>query len=338
MRRRPHAAGGPASSTTWASPSGSAEFHRFDGLRAIAHGITLELAVARASRSSRRYGYVVRRRDLDQMVAEQRREGRARRCWQGAEATAPVIDRGLVARRGRQGQGGGPRRCAPATSSSPTARTPASAGRSARPATARTRRAWPSAATSRARCTPSPWIESALDVHDRNGNSLPGYGWIFPVGDGTVNVGVGLLSTFRDFKSVNTTHLLDEYAATAPAYWEIVRRARGRRAHRRPAADGRLGRPQGRPDVGRRRRRRRIDQPVQRRGHRLRLRDRPHRRATCCTRRCRPATASRCSSYPKLLEAEYGLYFKVARLFAQIIGQPGADARAHARRHAAAAR
>ncbi len=45
-----------------------------------------------------------------------------------------------------------------------------------------------------------PWIESALDVRDRNGNSLPGYGWIFPVGDGAINVGIGLLSTFRDYK------------------------------------------------------------------------------------------------------------------------------------------
>ena len=50
-----------------------------------------------------------------------------------------------------------------------------------------------------------PWIESSLDVRDRNGNSLPGYGWIFPVGNGTINVGVGLLSTFRDFKTVNTS-------------------------------------------------------------------------------------------------------------------------------------
>ena len=58
-------------------------------------------------------------------------------------------------------------------------------------------------------------------MKDRNGNTLPGYGWIFPVGDGTVNVGVGLLSTFRDYRSVNTTHLLNEYVATAPAYWEI---------------------------------------------------------------------------------------------------------------------
>src|SRR5204862_4037692 len=66
-----------------------------------------------------------------------------------------------------------------------------------------------------------PWIESALDVKDRNGHPLPGYGWIFPVGDGTVNIGVGLLSTFRDFKSVNTTHLLEEYVLTAPGYWEL---------------------------------------------------------------------------------------------------------------------
>ena len=36
-----------------------------------------------------------------------------------------------------------------------------------------------------------PWIESHLDIRDRDGNHLPGYGWIFPVGDGTVNVGVG---------------------------------------------------------------------------------------------------------------------------------------------------
>jgi len=66
-----------------------------------------------------------------------------------------------------------------------------------------------------------PWIESALDVRDRNGASLPGYGWIFPVGNGTINVGIGLLSTFRDFTSVNTTHLMTEWAHTLPGYWEI---------------------------------------------------------------------------------------------------------------------
>ena len=66
-----------------------------------------------------------------------------------------------------------------------------------------------------------PWIESHLDLHDRDGNNLPGYGWIFPVGDGTVNVGVGLLSTFAGWKSVNTSKLMDAFVATAPARWGI---------------------------------------------------------------------------------------------------------------------
>ena len=139
-----------------------------------------------------------------------------------------------------------------------------------------------------------PWIESALDVRDRNGNSLPGYGWIFPVGDGTINVGIGLLSTFRDWKSVNTSHLMDEFAHTAPEYWGISPDTRHRRAHRRPPADGRVGHPERRADLGARRRRRRHDQPVQRRGHRLRLRDRPdgrrpHRRGARHGRRHGPA-------------------------------------------------
>ncbi|HEX5615467.1 MAG TPA: FAD-dependent oxidoreductase, partial [Acidimicrobiia bacterium] len=64
-------------------------------------------------------------------------------------------------------------------------------------------------------------IESHLDIRDRDGNHLPGYGWIFPVGDGTVNVGVGLLSTFAGWKDVNTTHLMDAFCATAPARWGI---------------------------------------------------------------------------------------------------------------------
>ena len=65
------------------------------------------------------------------------------------------------------------------------------------------------------------WIESHLDVRDRDGNVLPGYGWIFPVGDGRVNVGVGLLSTFHQWKAVNTSQLMEAFVAQAPASWEI---------------------------------------------------------------------------------------------------------------------
>jgi flavin-dependent dehydrogenase len=66
-----------------------------------------------------------------------------------------------------------------------------------------------------------PWIESHLDIRDRDGNHLPGYGWVFPVGDGTVNVGVGLLSTFAGWKNVNTSHLMEAFCDTAPASWGI---------------------------------------------------------------------------------------------------------------------
>ena len=47
------------------------EFQRFDGLRSIAHGITLELAWPDHP-DFPPYGYVVRRRELDEMVAERR--------------------------------------------------------------------------------------------------------------------------------------------------------------------------------------------------------------------------------------------------------------------------
>ena len=82
-----------------------------------------------------------------------------------------------------------------------------------------------------------PWIESHLDIRDRDGNHLPGYGWIFPVGDGTVNVGVGLLSTFTGWKNVNTTHLMDAFCATAPGPVGDLARDRDRR--RRPAGGSR---------------------------------------------------------------------------------------------------
>lgn len=71
-----------------------ADFHRFNGLRAIAHGITLELEWP-AHPDLPSFGYVVRRRDLDQMVADNAVKAGAT-VWQDAEATAPVIEQGLV--------------------------------------------------------------------------------------------------------------------------------------------------------------------------------------------------------------------------------------------------
>lgn len=65
------------------------------------------------------------------------------------------------------------------------------------------------------------YIESHIDIRDVHGRSLPGYGWVFPEGDGTVNVGIGLLSTFRDWKGVNTSELMDALTHVVPRYWAI---------------------------------------------------------------------------------------------------------------------
>jgi len=66
-----------------------------------------------------------------------------------------------------------------------------------------------------------PFIESHLDIRDAEGNVVPGYGWIFPLGDGRINVGVGLLSTDRRWKGINTTKLMDTFVDFAPEHWEI---------------------------------------------------------------------------------------------------------------------
>ena len=72
----------------------AADHLRYEGLRSIAHGVTLELAWPEHPVFPN-YGYVVRRRDLDEMVADQAVKAGAT-LWLAAEAVAPLVDSGLV--------------------------------------------------------------------------------------------------------------------------------------------------------------------------------------------------------------------------------------------------
>ena len=67
----------------------------------------------------------------------------------------------------------------------------------------------------------SPFIESHLDIRTAQGEVLPGYGWIFPLGDGRVNAGIGLLSTLGRWKDVNTTKVMEAFIAGAPKEWGL---------------------------------------------------------------------------------------------------------------------
>jgi geranylgeranyl reductase family protein len=193
---------------------------RFDGLRAIGHGMTLEMPWPDHPELPS-YGYVVRRRDLDEMVAEQAVKAGAT-LWTGAVASAPIVDggivRGAVVHRKDDGRDVDVRARYVVVADGANSRFGRALG-------CARRRSYPLGMAIRGYFRSpyhdEPWIESHLDIRDRDGNHLPGYGWVFPVGDGTVNVGCGLLSTFKGWKDVNTSQLMDAFCATAPARWGI---------------------------------------------------------------------------------------------------------------------
>src|SRR3954447_26900562 len=197
-----------------------ADHHRFDGLRAMGHGMVLEMPWPDHPQFPS-YGYVVRRRDLDEMVAQQAVKAGAT-LWAGTEAVAPLVDGGVVRGAHLKTKLDGSTRSARARFIVVADGANSRFGRSL--GTARDR-SFPLGMAIRGYFRSpfhdEPWIESHLDIRDREGNHLPGYGWVFPVGDGTVNVGCGLLSTFRGWKDVNTTHLMDAFVAMAPSRWGI---------------------------------------------------------------------------------------------------------------------
>ncbi|MGH9149661.1 MAG: geranylgeranyl reductase family protein [Acidimicrobiales bacterium] len=300
--------------------------HRFDGLRSIAFGRTLELRWP-SHPDLPSFGYVVTRADLDQMVAE-RAEKAGATVWQQAEAIEPLRqEAAVVGARVRRGGAGG--------------EVVEARGRVVVVADGANSRFGRALGTSRDRALPlgmairgyftsprhdEPWIESHLDVRDRSGKVLPGYGWIFPLGDGRVNVGVGLLSTFRHWKSVNTSHLMDAFVAHAPASWEIS-----------PATS--CGPPTGGklpmamsvgPRAG-------VSHLVVGdaagcinpfNGEGIAYAYESGRMAAEVVMAALGAggglvgVTEALAEYPRRLEAEYGLYFKVARAFVRVIGRP----------------
>ncbi|MBI8990007.1 geranylgeranyl reductase family protein [Corynebacterium meridianum] len=65
------------------------------------------------------------------------------------------------------------------------------------------------------------WIHSHLELRDRAGVAQPGYGWIFPLADGHVNIGCGALSTTARPAKVNTKKLLSHYAGLQREEWHL---------------------------------------------------------------------------------------------------------------------
>jgi geranylgeranyl reductase family protein len=295
-------------------------YHRVDGLRVLAHGRTLELPWPDHP-TYPSYGYVVRRCELDTFVAERAvAAGAVMRAH--TEATGPIVRDGLLV-------GATVRDLDHDTTEEIHARyvivADGSNSRFGRALGAARDRSYPQGMAIRgyyaSALSDDPWIESALDVRDRNGSSLPGYGWVFPLGNGTINVGIGLLSTFRDYKSVNTTHLMQEWAATLPAHWGI-----DPEAPLQPPTGGRLPMagsvgPKVGPNwliagdaAG-------SINPFNGEGIDYAY-ETGRLAATLVAEALLSGNGLVIQRYPELLDEEYRRYFKVARLFAKVIGHP----------------
>ncbi len=65
------------------------------------------------------------------------------------------------------------------------------------------------------------YLESWLDLWDGD-RLLPGYGWIFGMGDGTSNVGLGLLNTSTAFGNTDYRTLLRRWLRSMPEEWGFV--------------------------------------------------------------------------------------------------------------------
>ncbi|RKN05545.1 geranylgeranyl reductase family protein [Streptomyces radicis] len=69
------------------------------------------------------------------------------------------------------------------------------------------------------------YLESWFELWDRRDGRerlLPGYGWIFGMGDGTSNVGLGVLNSSPSFKELDWREVLKTWCASMPEEWQFT--------------------------------------------------------------------------------------------------------------------
>lgn len=66
------------------------------------------------------------------------------------------------------------------------------------------------------------WISSHLELRDAAGTLQPGYGWVFPLNDGNINIGVGTLATATRPATGALRPLLDLYTEQRRPEWALT--------------------------------------------------------------------------------------------------------------------
>jgi menaquinone-9 beta-reductase len=196
-------------------------FTRVDSLRTYGvNGTVIDLPWPKL-RSFPSFGVVRTRLDLDDLLAA--RAGKAgARFLQGAEATGPIRDEagwvtgGTIKEDGHVTEVRARFVVAADGASSRFAQQAGVARDDTRPMGIAARRYY------RIPRQQEPVLEAFVNIPDpATDGVMAGYGWIFPLGDGMVNVGAGLLNTFTRFKEVSARRLLDAFLADLPEEWGI---------------------------------------------------------------------------------------------------------------------
>ncbi|MGW4152804.1 geranylgeranyl reductase family protein [Micromonospora chersina] len=194
------------------------------GLRVIGGGVRLELDWPDLA-SFPNYGLVRTRLDFDDLLA-QRAVAAGAKLRTGVNVLTPVLDAddrviGVQAEVGPDKE--------PATFHAPlvvaadgvSGRFPLALGlakREDRPIGVAVRRYYRSPAKH-----DDDYLESWLELRAKGSDALlPGYGWIFGLGDGRVNVGLGVLNSSSAFGKTNYRRLLTDWLANTPEDWGMT--------------------------------------------------------------------------------------------------------------------
>ena len=208
--------------------------HRIDGLRMIAGSTRRELLWPSNNRFGP-HGAVWPRRALDKHLVEAAAEAGAEIVW-NTEVMPTLADDGTVV--GVESAAGGGRW--PADLVVLAAGAPGAAAR----ALGAERVASEPFGLAIRTYAPSPrhadrHLEACLTLRGAEGGWVPGYGWMFPAGDGTVNIGAGSMSTMKGFRKLNLNQLLSDYRDLVAEEWELGDFLERPRAWRLPMSVGR---------------------------------------------------------------------------------------------------
>ncbi len=189
---------------------------RHTGLKVHGGGVVIELPWPELE-GLPSFGLCRPRTDLDQLLARQAARAGAT-VWEATEVVSPLIEGGLVRGAVVRREGEDPvdvQAEVVVASDGASSRFAQSLGLERdpkRPIGVAVRQYF------RSERHVDPWIDSYLELW-RDNDLLPGYGWVFPMADGTVNVGVGLLNTSAHFRNLNYRQLLRDWAPTAGRDW-----------------------------------------------------------------------------------------------------------------------